>query len=84
VEADINLEFEEPKDYVPPVPKTKAQMQAAQQKELQSDIDAVKMSELADKHRRIDGQKLTRRQKESLLAKVKEEEKKENPDFDPR
>lgn len=36
------------------------------------------------KYVRLDGKKLTDQQKVNLLNQAKEEEKKENPDFDPR
>jgi len=46
--------------------------------------DEKKIAEIEAKHVRIDGKKLTEKQKQELLQKVKDDEKKENPDFDPR
>jgi hypothetical protein len=42
------------------------------------------MAEIEEKFKRIDGKKLTEKQMQELLKKVKDDEKKENPDFDPR
>lgn len=42
------------------------------------------MSALEGQYTRIDGKKLTDKQRRQLLEKAKEEEKRENPDFDPR
>jgi len=42
------------------------------------------MAELEEKYKRIDGKALTQKQKRELLAKAKEQEKAENPTFDPR
>lgn len=45
----------------------------------------MKVDSLAEKMVRIDGGKLTMKQKKLLLQQIKNEEKKnENPDFDPR
>lgn len=46
--------------------------------------DQEKMAALEEKYKRIDGKALTAKQKRDLLAKVKEQEKIENPSFDPR
>jgi hypothetical protein len=42
------------------------------------------MAEIEEKFKRIDGKKLTEKQMQELLKKVKDDEKKENPDFDHR
>jgi len=46
--------------------------------------DEKKIAELEEKYKRIDGKKLTEKQKQDLLQKFKDDEKRENPDFDPR
>jgi hypothetical protein len=46
--------------------------------------DDQKMAEIEEKYKRIDGKKLTDKQKQEILQKFKEDEKRENPDFDPR
>ena len=85
VEADINLDFEAPKDYKEPVAVPKAQQQAKQQAAAAESKHQAKVDELAQKAVRIDGGALTQKQKKLLHAQVVEEEKKhENPDFDPR
>ena len=47
--------------------------------------DEKELEEIEKTHKRIDGKKLTDKQKQELLQKVKDERKaQENPDFDPR
>lgn len=84
VEADIEVDFAPPKDYVEPkapeqLKKTPSVIKAEEKKQ-----DEKKIAEIEEKYRRIDGKKLTEKQKQELLQKFKDEEKKENPDFDPR
>lgn len=84
MEADIEVEFDAPKDYkeAPAPTLKKRESEFAREQE---EKDATKLKELEGKYVRIDGKKLTQKQKKDLLAKVKEEEKsKEQPDFDPR
>jgi len=85
VEADINLDFEEPKDYVAPVPVARATTKAKAAEAQKEAGIKEKVKELQSKVVRIDGAKLTAKQMRTLGQYVKEEEEKlENPDFDPR
>lgn len=76
VEADLNVEFKQPKDYKE-APK-------ASTKTSKLVVDEQKLKELKfdEKFTRIDGKKLTKKQKEKLLKKVHEEEK--DSDYNPR
>ena len=82
VETNIEMDFEAPKDYVEP-PKIQKQT-STQKRAIEEEKDAERMKELESKYTRIDGKQLTQKQKRELLAKMKADEKAENPDFDPR
>lgn len=82
VETNLNVDFAQPKDYVEPPKVTKTN--SVEKRALEDEKDNQKRAELAETHKRIDGKALTAKQLRDLLAKVKEQEKAENPTFDPR
>ena len=76
VEADLNVEFKEPKDYeeAPKMSKKKSKLVIPENK--------MKEHKFDEKFTRVDGKKLTKKQKERLFKKVTEEEKEEG--YNPR
>lgn len=76
IEADLNVEFKTPKDYkeAPKMVKKTSKLV----------VDETKMKELNldEKFTRIDGKKLTKKQKELLYKKVHEDNKEEG--YNPR
>ena len=82
VETNLNVDFAPPKDYVEPAPIKKSN--SVEKRAVEEEKDNRKLAELEEKYKRIDGKALTAKQKRDLLAKVKEQEKAENPTFDPR
>ena len=80
VEADINLEFKEPKDYKEvPLKKTHSKIKAEEEKKAEE-------KNYGETFVRIDGKKLTKKQIAKLYKKENEEleKKKEIERFDPR
>lgn len=59
VEADINLEFDAPKDYVEPKPVPSTDLKKKKAEEEQAKIDQEKMNAMEGKYVRLDGKKLT-------------------------
>jgi hypothetical protein len=57
-EADINVDFDPPKDYVEPKPVPLAKNKSSIEKEKQA-IDAKKVEERAEKFTRLDGKPIT-------------------------
>lgn len=76
IEADLNVEFKTPKDYKEAPPMTKKTSKLI--------VDETKMKELDfdGKFTRIDGKKLTKKQKEMLYNKANEESKEDG--YNPR
>ena len=93
VEADIEVDFREPLDYQAIQEKTMATPQLAKKnsalhiddedRQLQAEI-RKKVEEAEAKHTRLDGKKLTEKQKQDLVKKEMDKLKKEEEDFDPR
>lgn len=85
VEADINVDFEAPLDYVEPAPVKRAAA-AAQgmpgQKTIEQDVEE-KRQEIMKMYKRLDGKKLNKKQID-LLVKEYEEAKRRELEFDPR
>lgn len=85
VEADIEVEFSAPKDYVEPKAPELNKQSSSMVRAEERKKDEEKLQAIEEKYKRVDGKKLTDKQKQELLQKSKDEEKKrENPDFDPR
>ena len=77
------MDFEAPADYVEPkAPSLKPSKSSVDRDEAKK--DAEKLSAIEHKYQRLDGKKLTDKQKLDLLNKLKSDEKQESPDFDPR
>ena len=76
VEADLNVEFKAPKDYkeAPKMSKKKSKLVVSETK--------IKEQKFDEKYARVDGKKLTKKQKEKLYKKFQEDEKEAN--YNPR
>ena len=71
VEADLNVEFKAPKDYI----SHELTHKVNKKSKLVIDENKIKEKNFDDKFTRIDGKKLTKKQKEKLYKKIHEEEK---------
>lgn len=78
VEADIEVDFKQPLDYKEvPLKKNNSKFQ------IENEAEKKKLDDLEKKHMRLDGKSLTDKQRQMLLTKDEEKQKK-NEDFDPR
>lgn len=83
IEADINVDFDAPLDYVEPAPKNTAVAAAEQVQKKQEDQLNQKKEEIKKMYKRLDGKPLTRKAID-LLANEYEEARKKEQEFDPR
>lgn len=82
VDTNIELDFDQPKDYVEP-PKLKKQT-TQDRRAQEEEQDAARLAAVQSKYTRIDGKELSLKQKREILEKIKADERAENPEFDPR
>lgn len=81
VEADINLDFEQPVDYVEKVPQQQNNAMTAEKK-AEAELEQKK-KEIMRMYKRLDGQQLNKKQIAVLTKEYEEARKREN-EFDPR
>ena len=73
MEADIEVDFDTPLDYVEPKQPSLRPSKSTVEKD-EAKKDQQKIEAIEHKYQRIDGKKLTDKQKLDLLKKIKEEE----------
>ena len=57
---------------------------SSQKRAVEEEKDAERLAAIAGKYTRIDGKELSQKQKREIIQQMKEKEKAENPEFDPR
>ena len=57
---------------------------SSQKRAVEEEKDAERLASIAGKYTRIDGKELSQKQKREIIQQMKEKEKAENPEFDPR
>lgn len=89
IETNINLDFDQPLDYVEPAPKRQGQVQAGSEGVTQTKQNndkaelEEKRKEIMRMYKRLDGKALNEKQVQKLLQEY-EEAKKREQEFDPR